>query len=129
MFSVKSPIAGADPCGEKQLCSQLGRETATVSTAIECVPVAVRLRSPQAAEAKQDKCCCAVEPKDIIGQNIMEVSENGSARSPSQTAIVEKHPIQFSTREYEERDLRTDSLSTRNGHQTLSGIHRNRRSS
>ncbi len=78
----QTPVAS----GEKQLCSQLGRETATVSTAIECVPVVVRLRSPQAAEAKQDKCCCAVEPKDIIGQNIMEVSENGSARSPGGTA-------------------------------------------
>ena len=44
-------------------------------------------------EALQDKCCCAVEPKDIVGQNIKDVSSNGSARSHPQTqyAIVDKH--------------------------------------
>ncbi|MBC6424278.1 MAG: hypothetical protein GDA43_05770 [Hormoscilla sp. SP5CHS1] len=52
--------------------------------------------------ALQDNCCGAVVPKDIVGQNIKDVCEYGSARSPGRTAIVvEKLPIQFSTsREY-----------------------------
>jgi len=33
---------------------------------------------------------------DIVGQNIKDVCEKGSARSPGRKAIVEKLPIQFS---------------------------------
>jgi len=88
---ARSPSVTPVGSGEKLSPSLLGPERATVSTAPEWVPVA----------ALQDNCCGAVVPKDIVGQNIKDVCEYGSARSPGRTAIVEKLPIQFSTsREY-----------------------------
>jgi len=88
---VGSSSTSLTASGEKLSPSPLGPERATVSTASEWVPVA----------AKQDNCCGAVVPIDIVGQNIKDVCEYGSARSPGGRAIVEKLPIQFSTsREY-----------------------------
>lgn len=83
---VCTMLSGRSPCvtpvgssstsltasGEQMLCSPLGGERATVSTDPEWVQVL-----------------------DIVGKNILDVSEKGSARSPFQTppGIVEKQRL------------------------------------
>lgn len=69
---VGSSSTSLTASGEQMLCSPLGGERATVSTAPEWVQVL-----------------------DIVGKNILDVSEKGSARSPFQTppGIVEKQRL------------------------------------